>query len=160
MRRWSGRTYRSHGTCYSNLVTSCTRTGLPSESVSKRKSANNDGASAFTTLNRAAATSRISRSPGMGPRTLKKYLRARAFAVTTILVSVALGRTLRAAERIALLNSFCWRSNPGDPLSSFNESRIVLYDSCEIATALRQACSASGDFCKWDGSTKVAAVSS
>src|SRR5207253_6331106 len=101
-----------------------------------------------------------STSPGIEPRTLKKYLRARALAVMTIFVSVALGRTLRAAERIALLNSFCCRSRPGVPLSSFKESRIVLYDSCESATALRHAFKACGDLCKCAGSTKVAAVSS
>jgi hypothetical protein len=76
------------------------------------KSENKEGASACTNLNMAPATSRISTSPGIEPRTVRKCRSAPAFAVTTIFVSVALGKRLRTAVRIALFRSFFRSSTP------------------------------------------------
>src|SRR5260370_4670678 len=78
----------------------------------------------------------------------------------TIFVSVALGSTLRAAERIARLNSFLESFRPCVPSSPARELRITLYDSCETSTAFRHAFKASGDCWRCAGSTKVALVSS
>lgn len=82
-----------------------TTTGDPSRSSRTEKSKKMEGASTFSTLKSTAATARISSSPRIEPRTRRKYRNARAFALITILVSVALGRTLRAAERIARRHS-------------------------------------------------------
>ena len=75
--------------------------GDPSSRFSIRKSEKSEGASAATRVRSAAARVRISTSPTIPPRTVRRCLRARALADINTTVSVALGSTLRAADRIS-----------------------------------------------------------
>ena len=69
-------------------------------------------------LQTATARRRISTSAAASPLISMKWRRARALAVTKILVSVALGRTLRAASRaflrlkVSVVNVFEFFSKP------------------------------------------------
>jgi hypothetical protein len=59
-----------------------------------------EAASVSSILYINAETSRISKSPNIAPLTAKKWRDGRALAMTTIIVRVAFGRTLRAADLI------------------------------------------------------------
>ncbi len=99
--RYLATSFRAGASFVFSSIGICRTMGEPSSICSMAKSENSAAASWFNVSSIKALTMRISSSPGIPPRIARKCRIARALAVKKILVSVALGSTLRAAVRTA-----------------------------------------------------------